>query len=117
MKRPQTRVEEIRVARGITKAELARRAEMPPQTLQRIEDGSTKTLSFAAREKLTRALRVRDDQLLAPIGTPFDTVPGEQAPINTMIYLTCVAILAELRTMNKTLELLARPGGDGAGEE
>lgn len=103
MKRPQNRVEEIRVARGMTKAELARRADMPPQTLQRIEDGSTKTLSFAARGKLTRALRVREDQLLAPIGTPFDSLPGEQPPATDLIYRVCLDILAELRKLNDRL--------------
>ena len=72
MKRPRTRVEEVRQLRGLTKAELARRAGMLPQTLQRIEDGSTKSLSLSARRLLAPALRVRDDQLMMPIGYPIE---------------------------------------------
>jgi hypothetical protein len=80
---------------------------MPPQTLQRIEDGSTKSLTASARGKLTRALRVRDDEILAPIGTPFDRPPDEQPPVNDLIYRVCLDILAELRQIN---EWIRRPG-------
>jgi transcriptional regulator with XRE-family HTH domain len=110
MKRPRTRVEEIRIARGLSKAELARRAQMPPPTLQRIEDGNTKTLSFSARSKLTKALQVRDDELLAPIGTPFRSENGAAPPVNDLIYAVCLEILDEMRKLNAALAALTRPG-------
>ncbi len=103
MKRPKTRVEEVRLARGLTKAELARRSGMPPQTLQRIEDGSTKSLTPSARKMLAPVLRVREDELLVPIGFPIQPLAGEEPPVNDLIFQTCQDILAELRAIRQLL--------------
>lgn len=103
VKRPMTRVEEIRLARGLSKAELARRSGMPPNTLQHIEVGKTKGLSVSARRILAPALQVRDDQLLQPVGVPLDPLPGEEAPIDDLIYQELQAIHA---TLGKLLSLL-----------
>lgn len=105
MKRPKTRVEEVRLARGLTKADLARRAGMPPNTLQHIEAGRTKGLSVSARRILAPALQVREDQLLQPVGMPLDPLPGEQTPINDLIYQELQALHTTLREL---LELLRR---------
>jgi transcriptional regulator with XRE-family HTH domain len=74
---------------------------MPPNTLQHIEAGTTKGLSVAARRALAPALQVREDQLMQPIGIPFDPLPGEHTPVNDLIF-------AELRAIHETLrEMLA----------
>lgn len=109
MKRPGTRVEEVRVLRGLTKADLARRSGMPPQTLQRIEDGSTKSLSLSARRLLAPVLQVREDQLMLPIGFPIDPVAGEHPPIADLQFQTSQEILAELREIRRLLEQLLQP--------
>lgn len=97
MKRPQTRLEEVRIARGLTKADLARRAGMPQQTLQNIESGQTKGLSLSARRLLAPALEVRDDELLRPIGHPISPAEGQEPPINSLIYEEIRAVHATLR--------------------
>ena len=95
--------------RGLSKAELARRAGMPAQTLQRIEDGSTKSVSLAARRMLAPVLQVREDQLMLPIGLPVDPLPGQEPPINDLILQACQDILRELRELNLLLRQRLKP--------
>ena len=90
--RPLTRVEEVRKARGFSKAELARRAGMPAQTLQNIEDGKTKGVSVSARKLLAPVLGVREDVLLLPVGHPFDPSP----PLDTELL---AGLLRDLATV------------------
>ena len=104
MKRPTTRVEEIRVIRGLTKADLARRSGMPPQTLQNIENGKTKGLSLSARRLLAPVLQVREDQLMLPIGFPIDPVAGQEPPIQQLIYEALQDVLTELREIKQLLQ-------------
>lgn len=73
---PRTRLEEIRLARGVRSAELARIAGMDPQTLWRIETGR-RTITKRWREGLARALMVSAEQLYAPIGAPVPYDPAE----------------------------------------
>lgn len=63
-----SRVREIRVARDISSAELARAANIQPPTLSKIELGQrgvTKTFASA----IAKALQVRIEDLYAPIGS------------------------------------------------
>jgi transcriptional regulator with XRE-family HTH domain len=99
-----TRVEEVRRARGLSKAELCRRAGMPPQTLQNIENGKTKSVSLAARRMLAPVLQVREDQLLLPIGMPFDPEPGEQLKLEGLIYEALTLLVGELREIKQLLQ-------------
>jgi transcriptional regulator with XRE-family HTH domain len=101
---PKNRVEEIRLARGLSKIELCRLSGMPPQTLQNIENGKTKTVTDSARRLLAPALQVRPDQLLLPVGFPFDPEPGE--PIFEVLSRTFEAILAELREIKTMLRAI-----------
>jgi transcriptional regulator with XRE-family HTH domain len=69
---------------------------MPPQTLQSIENGKTKSVSLAARRMLAPVLQVREDQLLLPIGMPFDPEPGERPPINDLIYEALTTLINQM---------------------
>lgn len=111
MKRPLTRVEEVRLARGLRKSELSRRAGMAPQTLQRIEDGTTKGLSPSARKKLALPLQIREDQLMMPVGHPIDPLEGDLVPINNLIVTTLQDLLQETREIKELIrsQLQAKP--------
>lgn len=103
MKRPRTRLTEIRLARGMTKAELARRSGVSPQTIQKVEDGSTKDVTPENREKLAPVLGVNPDQLVAPIGSPIIYRTGERGSMDEAVHKTLIEILGELRRMNDQL--------------
>jgi transcriptional regulator with XRE-family HTH domain len=66
---PRSRLEEIRRLRFLTSAELARRADMDPTTVWRIESGG-RSLTINWCDGLARALEVPVATLYAPIGTP-----------------------------------------------
>lgn len=104
-KRLLTRVREVRRARGLSQADLARLAGMEPQTLSKIEIGATKDVSPDARRKLAPILGVAEDQLLRPVGFPIPPLDGEPVPGETVILQ---AILDELKELNKSQqEMLA----------
>jgi transcriptional regulator with XRE-family HTH domain len=81
---PRTRLEEIRQERRMRSAELARRADMDPAALWRIETGKS-ALTAARRDPLARALMVSPHQLYAPIGSPIPFEP-EDMPLETLPY-------------------------------
>jgi transcriptional regulator with XRE-family HTH domain len=73
---PRTRLEEIRLARGVRSSELARLAGMDPQTLWRLETAK-RSITNRWRSALASALMVSDEQLYAPIGSPVPYDPAE----------------------------------------
>jgi transcriptional regulator with XRE-family HTH domain len=81
---------------------------MRPQTLQRIEDGSTKTLSATARRMLAPALQVREDQLLVPVGRPIEPLEGESPPMLDLIYQALLDVAAELRMLREMLQQMPK---------
>ena len=82
---PRSRLEEIRRLRLISSAELARRADIDPTTVWRIESAG-RTLTPKWRDALARALEVSVPQLFAPIGSPVPPVPTEEAEIDQRPY-------------------------------
>jgi transcriptional regulator with XRE-family HTH domain len=52
------RLEELREARGLSQAELARRSGVPQSTISRIEAGETGSITLANLEKLADGLDV-----------------------------------------------------------
>ena len=80
---PRTRVDEIRLARGLTNAELARRAALESSTLHKVVSGK-RGVSRQLAEPLAAALQVRREELFAPIGSPISLLgtPGEAELIN-----------------------------------
>jgi transcriptional regulator with XRE-family HTH domain len=112
------RVTEIRVARGLSKAELARRAGMLPQTLQRIEDGSTKSLSVTARRQLAPVLGVREDHLLVPVGYPIPPVDDINMTRTRDMQQMILQELQEIRRLlSAFMAHFANPPVDGAEAE
>lgn len=71
---PRSRVDEIRLARGLKNAELARRAALDPSTLHKIVSGQ-RGVSRHFAEPIAAALTVRPEELFARIGSPI-SVPG-----------------------------------------
>lgn len=86
-RQPRTRIEEIRLARGLQSAELARRVGMIPSTLFKIQTGET-GLTQSRAVHLARALMVSPEQLYAPIGAeiPWIVVRDEMATIEDRPY-------------------------------
>lgn len=78
---PRTRLEEIRLARGLKSAELARRAGVDPSNLHKIERGASRMPHGRAYvRRLAEALMVPVEQLYAEIGMPIPFLvrdPGE----------------------------------------
>ena len=109
-----TRVQEIREKRRFPKSQLARMAGMPPQTLQRIEDGSIKTLTPKARRLLAGPLGVLEEELLMPVGTP---LRDDEPPVMDLIYHTLLDVLAELRKHTERLNALGSPTIRAAADE
>jgi transcriptional regulator with XRE-family HTH domain len=101
--RPRTRLEEIRTARGMTKAELARRSGVLAQTIQKIEDGGTRDVAPATREKLAPILGVGPEQLVAPIGSPIIYRTNERGTIDEEVHKTLKDILSEVRALNELM--------------
>lgn len=66
---PRSRVEEILLARGLSNAELARRARIDPSTVHKIVSGS-RGLSERFADPLANALGVHRETLFAKIGAP-----------------------------------------------
>jgi transcriptional regulator with XRE-family HTH domain len=77
-KAPRTRLDEIRLARNLRAAELARRAGMDPSHLHRIITGKIRLTENQGRA-LARALFVPPETLYAKIGADIP-VSSEQAP-------------------------------------
>jgi phage repressor protein C with HTH and peptisase S24 domain len=69
---PRTRVDEVRLARGLTNAELARRAGLESSTLHKVVSGKRGKDGVSPRlaDRLALALQVRREELFAPIGSP-----------------------------------------------
>ena len=57
------RIRELRERRGWSQAELAHRAKVAPSTVNRIERGETRSLTFGSLERLARALGVAPKSL------------------------------------------------------
>jgi transcriptional regulator with XRE-family HTH domain len=84
-KAPRTRIEEIRQARGLKSAELARRIGADPSIIHRIETAKAGFSHNRARA-LARALLVPVEQLYAPIGTPIPFLGRARTPIEARPY-------------------------------
>lgn len=83
---PRSRVDEIRLARGLKAADLARSAGLDPSTLHKILSGQ-RGVSRQFAEPLAAALTVRPEELFARIGSPI-SVPGggdDPAPGRTLV--------------------------------
>jgi transcriptional regulator with XRE-family HTH domain len=63
--RPAGPLKQLREARGLTQAELARRAGLSPITVRRLEDGTGDLLPMTA-ERLARVLGVKAEDLIDP---------------------------------------------------
>ncbi|MGH7160484.1 MAG: XRE family transcriptional regulator [Acetobacteraceae bacterium] len=66
---PRSRADEIRLARGLSAAGMARRANIDPSTLHKILSGQ-RGVSRHFAEPLAAALTVRPEELFARIGSP-----------------------------------------------
>jgi phage repressor protein C with HTH and peptisase S24 domain len=66
---PRSRVDEVRAARAITNAELARRAGIESSALHKVISGK-RALSRRFSERLAPALEVPVEELFAPVGRP-----------------------------------------------
>ncbi len=77
---PRSRVDEIRLARGLSSADLARQAGIEPSTLHKIVSGS-RGLSERFADPLAKAQGVQRETLFARIGTPISWLdePGRTA--------------------------------------
>lgn len=62
------RVRELREAKGLTGAELARRAKVRPSTLSAIENNQTKGIAFDVLDRLATALGVDAAMLVVHSG-------------------------------------------------
>lgn len=71
---PMTRVREIKEARGINSAELAKRAKMDPSTLSKVETG-IRNVTKNTGPKLAEALAVPIEALHASVGSPIPAAP------------------------------------------
>ncbi|MGH7101872.1 MAG: LexA family transcriptional regulator [Acetobacteraceae bacterium] len=69
---PRSRADEIRLARGLKPAEMARRANIDPSTLHKILSGQ-RGVSRHFAEPLAAALTVRPEELFARIGSPISS--------------------------------------------
>lgn len=84
-KAPRSRIAEIRQARGLKSAELARLIDTDPSILNRIETGKAGFSRSRARV-LARWLLVPVEQLYAPIGTPIPFLGRSRAPVEARPY-------------------------------
>lgn len=96
---PRSRLEEIRRHRLIqSTAELARRADMDPTTVWRIESGG-RALTGKWRDGLARALAVPVAQLYAPIGSPIPPPTDDPVVLDPLPYDPAHALPAVARRL------------------
>lgn len=77
---PLSRLMEIRRARGLRMAELARLLKIDDSHVQKLEDRDSVPKNFVVR--LSEALHLSADDLFAPIGAPIPAVPPDQSGVD-----------------------------------
>lgn len=91
---PESRVQEIRIERGLIPADVARSADMDPSTYNKVDKGKRGVSPQFVRQ-IASALQVPQSELYAPIGSPIPPRPhvtGEITQIHNAAPLSHITI-------------------------